>query len=275
MTAPRGRAWLSYGGLVLLALFAGLPLIVFAFNAFKSDVELGTNPLGPPTSPTASNFSEAWSRGQLSTGLENSAVLVVGTVLGVWFCAGLAAYSLARINPPGSRVVVGYLLIVITLPVQMFLIPLFFLWTRLNLYDTLPGLILIYIALNTPFATILLRTFLASIPHEIDEAARIDGASEWQTATRVVLPLAWPGFMTVGLVTGLAVYNELLFAVIFISTPDKLPISTAFLQFQQGHSRLWGITDAAGIIMVLPVIVFFLTMQRRFVLGLTSSGVKG
>jgi raffinose/stachyose/melibiose transport system permease protein len=248
VTALRGRARLSYGGLVLLALFAGLPLIVFAFNAFKSDVELGTNPLGPPTSPTASNFSEAWSRGQLSTGLENSAVLVAGTVLGVWFCAGLAAYSLARINPPGSRVIVGYLLIVITLPVQMFLVPLFFLWTRLN---------------------------LASIPHEIDEAARIDGASEWQTATRVVFPLAWPGFMTVGLVTGLAVYNELLFAVIFISTPDKLPISTAFLQFQQGHSRLWGITDAAGIIMVLPVIVFFLTMQRRFVLGLTASGVKG
>jgi raffinose/stachyose/melibiose transport system permease protein len=270
-----GRTPLSYTGLIALALFAAVPLIVFVFNSQKSDLELGTNPLGPPRSLSLRNFIDAWNYGDLGTGLRNSLIIVTATVLGVWICAGFAAYSLARLNPFGAKAITNYLLVIIALPVQLFLVPLFFLWTRLHLYDTLPGLFLIYIALNTPFATLLLRTFLIGVPKELDEAARIDGANEWQVATRVILPLSWPGFLTVGLVTGLAAYNELLFATTFISTPSRLPMSTSFLQFQQGQSHLFGLIDAAGLIMVAPAIVFFLVLQRRFINGLTSSGVKG
>lgn len=270
-----GRTPVSYVVLTLLGLFALLPLLVLIFNSFKSDAELGANPLGFPRSIRLDNFSLAWTQGALGQGLINSALIVTGTVVGVWVCAGLASYALARLDVPFKRGFSNYFLIVISLPVQLFLVPLFFLWTNLGLYDTIPGLIIIYIALNTPFATLLLRTFLVGIPKEIDEAARIDGANEWQVATQIILPLAQPGFLTVGLVTGLAAYNELLFAVTFISTPSLLPISTAFLQFQQGQTHLWGVTNAAGLIMVIPVVVFFLFLQRRFISGLASSGVKG
>ena len=270
-----GRTPVSYVVLVLFALFAALPLLVLVFNSFKSDAEIGENPLGFPRSIQLENFSLAWTQGALGQGLINSIVIVAGTVLGVWVCAGMASYALARLAVPFKRGFANYFLIVISLPVQLFLVPLFFLWTNIGLYDTLPGLIIIYIALNTPFATLLLRTFLVGIPKEIDEAARIDGANEWQVATRIILPLAQPGFLTVGLVTGLAAYNELLFAVTFISTPSQLPISTAFLQFQQGQTHLWGVTNAAGLIMVVPVVLFFLFLQRRFISGLASSGVKG
>ena len=265
----------SYSGLVLLALFAVLPLSAFLFNALKSDSELGSNPLGPPLHPRLDNFADAWVQGDLGTGLRNSAIIVAGTVLGVWFCAGLAAYALARLDVPGQSWFTSYFFVVIALPVQLFLVPLFFLWTRLNLYDTLLGLTVIYIALNTPFATLLLRSFLIAIPRELDEAARLDGAGEWRIATRIVMPLSWPGLLTIGLITGLAAYNELLFAVTFMSTPENLPISTAFLQFQQGFSQQWGLVNAAGLIMVFPVLLLFLAMQRRFVAGLTSSGLKG
>lgn len=265
----------AYVVLIVLALFAALPLLVLVFNSFKSDAELGTNPLGVPSSWDFSNFATAWTLGRLGQGLLNSAVIVAGTVIGVWICAGMAGYALARLKVPFKRGITFYLLIVISLPVQMFLVPLFFLWTNLGLYDTLPGLIIIHIALNTPFATLLLETFLVGIPKELDEAARIDGASEWQVATKIMLPLAQPGFLTVGLVTGLAVYGELFFAVTFLSTPEQLPISAAFLQFQQGMSKLYGVTDAAGLIMVIPVILLFLLMQRRFISGLASSGLKG
>jgi raffinose/stachyose/melibiose transport system permease protein len=261
--------------LVLLGVFALGPLVVLVFNAFKTDAELGSNPLGPPREIALDNFERAWVQGSLGTGLANSALLVAGTVMGVWICAGAAAYAMARLDLPGAGTVTAYLVVVIALPVQLFLVPLFFLWTRLNLYDTLPGLILIYVALNSPFATLLLRAFLLSIPRDIDDAARIDGANEWQLATRVVMPLAWPGFLTVGLVTGLAAYNELLFATTFMSSPENLPISTAFLHFQQGFTRQWGITGAAGLIMIIPVLVLFLLMQRRFIAGLTTGGVKG
>ena len=269
------RTPLSYAVLTLLAAFSAVPLFILVFNSLKSDAEIGRDPLGIPTSLDLGNFSLAWTQGQLGQGLLNSLYLVVGTIIGVWVCAGMAAYSLARLNPPFKRGIANYLLVVISLPVQLFLVPLFFLWTRLGLYDSIPGLILIYIALHTPFATLLLRTFLVGIPREIDEAARIDGANEWQVATRIVLPLARPGFLTVGLITGISAYNELLFAVTFISTPSRLPISTAFLYFQQGQTHLWAVTNAAGLIMVMPVVVLFLSSQRRFIAGLASSSVKG
>lgn len=270
-----GRTPFSYTWLTLLALFAGLPLLVLLFNSLKSGLELGQNPLGFPQVVDWSNYSTAWQVGNLSRGLFNSLILVLGTVIGVWICAGLASYSLARLDLPFKKVFESYFFVVICLPVQLFLVPLFFLWSNLGLIDSLPGLIIIYIALNTPFATLLLRTFLVGVPRELDEAARIDGANEWQIATKIILPLAKPGMLTVGLVTALGAYNELFFAVTFIQTPSELPISASFLQFSQGNTQLYGLVNAAGVIMIVPVIILFLLMQRRFISGLATGGLKG
>jgi raffinose/stachyose/melibiose transport system permease protein len=270
-----GRTPFSYVWLILLALFAALPLLVLLSNSLKSGLELGENPLGFPKQLDFANFSTAWVQGSIGQGLLNSLFLVVFTILGVWVCAGMAAYALARLNLPFKRGFSNYFFIVISLPVQLFLVPLFFLWSKIGLINTLPGLVIIYIALNTPFATLLLRTFLVGIPRELDEAARIDGANEWQTATRVILPLARPGLLTVGLVVGLSVYNELLFAVTFITNPNEMPIATTFLQFSQGHTQLWGLVNAAGVIMIVPVVILFLALQRKFISGFASGGLKG
>ena len=270
-----GRTPLSYFWLILLGLYAILPVLVLLFNSLKSRLELGQNPLGFPRSLEWSNFSTAWEQGHLAQGLLNSAILVSSTVLGVWIVSGMAAYALARLDVPFKTGIITYLFLVISLPVQLFLVPLFFAWSQIGLVNTLPGLIIIYIATNTPFTTLLLRTFLVGIPRELAESARIDGANEWQTATKIILPLAWPGFLTVGLLVGLSVYNELLFAVIFISDPEKLPIATAYLSFSQGQTQRYELLNAAGVVMLIPVIVFFLFMQRRFISGLATGGVKG
>jgi raffinose/stachyose/melibiose transport system permease protein len=270
-----GATPFSYTWLTLLALFGGLPLLVLLFNSLKSSLELGQNPLGIPKVFDWANYVDAWQTGNLGQGMLNSFILVIGTVVGVWVCAGAASYALGRLDVPFKRVFSTYFFVVISLPVQLFLVPLFFLWSKLGLIDTLPGLIIIHIALSTPFATLLLRTFLVGVPRELDEAARIDGANEWQVATRVILPLAAPGFLTVGLVAGLGAYNELLFAVTFIQSPSKLPISAAFLQFSQGNTQLYGLVNAAGVIMIIPVLILFLLMQRRFISGLASGGLKG
>jgi len=269
------RTPLSYTVLGLVAAYSLVPVLMLVFNSLKSDLELGRNPLGPPQNPRLENFTEAWVQGSLGRGMLNSAIIVLGTVVGVWICAGLAAYALARLDVPFKGGVATYLFLVISLPVQIFLVPLFFLWSRLGLTDTLQGLIIIYVAINTPFATLLLRSFLVAIPKEIDEAARIDGANELQTAVRVVLPLARPGFLTVGIVVGLAAYNELLFAVTFISEPSTLPIATAYLNFSQGFTQQYGLLNAAGVIMVVPVLVMFVLMQKKFISGLAAGGVKG
>jgi raffinose/stachyose/melibiose transport system permease protein len=161
------------------------------------------------------------------------------------------------------------------IPFQIFLVPLFFLWSILQLTNTLFGLIVIYWAVFSPLATLLLRSYLVALPRDFEDAARIDGASELQVLLRVVLPLSWPGFLTIALVSGIATWNEFLFAVTFIQDNNLKPIITSFWAFRSNFSTDWGLTSAAGIIVILPIIVLFLFLQRRFISGLTSGGLKG
>lgn len=205
----------------------------------------------------------------------NSTILTAGTVLGVCVITGMAAYALDRLDLPGTDAVLLYLFVASAVPFQAFIVPLFFLWSSLNLTNTLFGLTVIYWAIFSPFATLLLRSYLVALPRDFEDAARIDGASELQVLLRVVLPLSWPGFLTVALVSGLAAWNEFFFAITFIQDENLKPITTSFLAFQSNFSRDWGLTSAAGIIIILPVIVLFLFLQRRFISGLTAGGLKG
>jgi raffinose/stachyose/melibiose transport system permease protein len=260
--------------LVVLALFAIGPLIAVVFNAFKNNAEIGANPLSPPTSLSFGNFAEAWTRGEFGVTMRNSLIICAGSVAGTCVIAGLAAYALSHLRVPGGGAVVAYLFLGSALPVQLFLVPLFFLWTQLHLTDSLLGLIIIYWATDAPFATLLLRSFLLKIPRDYVEAARLDGASDLQIARRVVLPLAWPGFLTVALIVGLWSWNEFFWAITFIHTPTLRPISTSFLAFQDQYSTDWGLTSAAALFMLGPVVLLFLVLQRRFVSGLTAGGLK-
>ena len=266
---------LRYLVLSLLAAFSFGPLAVFAFSALKTQAELGDNPMGLPTSWRWGNFVEAWKTAHMGVGFGNSAVIVIGTVAGVCIIAGCAAYAMARLDLPGAGSVLVYLLVGGSLPIQLFLVPLFFLWTRLHIYDTLLGLIIIYWAVFSPFATLLLRSFMLAIPRDYEEAARIDGAREWTVLVRIVLPLSWPGFLTIALTTALAAYNEFLLAVTFIQSPEYLPVATGFFSFQQGFSQNYPLIGAAGLLMLAPMLVVFLALQRRFVEGITASGLGG
>ncbi|MGA8114564.1 MAG: carbohydrate ABC transporter permease [Actinocatenispora sp.] len=274
---PRVRpaSVLRYAVLAVLAALSLAPLVVFLFNSLKTSAELGVNPLGPPTTWHWDNFVTAWQTAGMGVGFRNSAVVVLGTVAGVCVIAGCAAYSMARLNLPGSGAVTAYLLVGSSLPIQLFLVPLFYLWTRLHLYDTLLGLIVIYWAVFSPFATLLLRSFMVSIPRDYEEAARLDGASDLTVLRRIILPLAAPGFLTIALTTALQAYNEFLLAVTFIQSPEYLPVATGFFSFQQGFSENFPLVGAAGLMMVAPMLFTFLLLQRRFVAGITSGGLSG
>jgi raffinose/stachyose/melibiose transport system permease protein len=261
--------------LVLLAVYSLGPLLVLVFNSLKSPAERGRNPLGPPVDPVFSNFPNAWETGNLATTIRNSTILAVGTIVGVWLIAGLAAYALARLRPRGSVLILTYLVASTAIPVQLFVVPLFFLWIRLNLINTYLGLIIIYCALFSPFATLLLRSYFVALPKEFEEAARVDGASELTVLRKIVIPLAWPGFLTVGLLVGLWAWNEFFFALTFLQDQNLFPVTTSFLEFQQEFRTDFGLTSAAGIIIILPFLLLFLGLQRKFVAGLTSAGLKG
>ncbi len=264
-----------YVVLVLLALFGLGPLVVLAFNSLKTSAEIGRNPLGPPLSPVFENFPDAWSQGDFATTLVNSTILTAGTVIGVCIIAGTSAYAMARLNLPGTDAILLYLFVASAVPFQLFLVPLFFMWSTLQLTNTRFGLIVIYWAIFSPLATLLLRSYLVGLPRDFEDAARIDGASELQVLLRVVLPLSWPGLLTVALVSGLAAWNEFFFAITFIQDNNLKPVTTSFLAFQSNFSQDWGLTSAAAVYIILPIVVLFLILQRRFISGLTAGGLKG
>lgn len=266
---------LTYIGLVILAFIALAPLVVLSFNALKNPAEIGRNPLGPPSMPNVANFAQAWEQGQFAITMRNSALITFGTVVGVCIISGLAAYALSRLEVPGSSGVVVYLFVGTTIPGQLFVIPLFFLWVRLGLVDTLIGLIVIYWALFSPFTTLLLRSYMLALPRELEEAARVDGANEMQVLARIVLPLAWPGILVVALVAALMAWNEFFFAITFLQSQELKPVTTSFLAFQSRFSQNWALTSAAAIIVILPTLLLFLVLQRRFIAGLTAGALKG
>jgi raffinose/stachyose/melibiose transport system permease protein len=205
----------------------------------------------------------------------NSTILTLGTIIGVCIIAATAAYALARLDLPGADAVLLYLWVASAVPFQLFLVPLFFLWTNLQLTNTRFGLILIYWAIFSPLATLLLRSYLIGLPRDFEDAARIDGANELQVLLRVVLPLSWPGLLIVALISGVGAWNEFFFAITFIQDNNLKPVTTSFLAFQSSFSQDWGLTSAAAIYIILPIGVLFLILQRRFISGITAGGLKG
>lgn len=271
----RSAGPLTYVILTCLVIFAIGPIILFAFNALKTTDQYADNALNPPKTWQWSNFITAWTQANMATGLWNSVVIVLGTVILTCTIAGLAAYALSRLEIKGGATFITYLLVASSLPTQMFLVPLFYIWSKAGLYDSRFGLILIYAGLFSPFATLLLRSFLLSIPREFEEAARVDGAGEFKVLFRIILPNALPGLLTIALTTGLSAYNEFLFAVTFIQNSSLLPLSTTFFSFQQGYTQNYNLISAAGIIMIAPMLLLFLFLQRKFIDGLSTSGLGG
>lgn len=276
-SVPRDRhrpLILNHGILILLVAFALLPLLVLVFNSVKSNAEIGLNPLGIPQSIHLENFGNAWDQGEFATTAGNSVILVVATVASVLILAGMASYGLARRKPPGSDLFMFYMLVASTIPIWLYIVPLFFLWRQLGLINNRLGLILIYTALNAPFAIFLLRSYMLGLSTDFEDAARVDGANEMQVLTRIVLPLTWPGFLTVGLIVGLGVWSEFQVALVFVNDPKMFPVTTSFFKFTDRFSRDWSLTSAGAVLMIFPVLLLFLALQRRFIEGITQGGVK-
>jgi raffinose/stachyose/melibiose transport system permease protein len=266
----------NYLILSLLSIFSLAPLIILFMNSLKKTGEIAAGPLALPKFWRWDNFSVAWSEGQFGSAMTNSLFLIVFTVLGVWFVSGTAAYALARLNPPGKDIITMYLLVGITIPAQAMVFVVYIIWARLHLTNTLIGLLPIYIAGNAPFSAFLLRSFMVSIPRDFDDAAKVDGASNWKVFLYIIAPLTWPGFLTVGLLTALGVWNEFFWAVTFIREPLLKTVPIKLIGFvSQPRFQDWGLISAASVITIVPVMVIFLIMQKTFIEGLTQGGLRG
>lgn len=275
-----GRLAANLAGL-LVAAFAAFPVFWMVSTSVKPDREIfSTSPRPLPAHPTLEHYRSIFG-GQVVPGvsfghlLANSALVALATVLLSGAFALLAATAVARYRFRLRTTVLVTLLIVQMIPLEALVIPLFLMVQRLRLYNTLPSLVLVYLGFSLPFAVWMLRGFVAAVPRELEEAAAIDGAGRWQVLTRILLPLVAPGLVATSIFSFITAWNEFIFALTFISTEDRYTAPVALSYFFGRDDTAWGPVMAASTVLTLPVVVFFLLVQRRMVSGLTAGAVKG
>lgn len=266
---------LTYAFLAIGAFTALFPIALLVLNAFKTTPEITLSPLSLPSTMRWDNFSRAWQDAHFSQTFLNSVLVTGTTIILVCVTGSSAAYVLARRKIKTWRLVSGYLMASTTAPVQLFLFPLYFGFAWLGLINNVFAVALIYTAIYSPFAIMLLRTYFLAIPRELEEAALMDGATQWQVFRRVMLPMVSPGILTVALIIGLYSWNEFLIATTFLQNQKDTTAVISFFLLSGQYSSDWGEIMAAALIIVLPVVILFVALQRRFIEGMAGGSVKG
>lgn len=259
--------------LMVLAVVVLYPLLWMVFSSFKTTNEIFTNPWSLPSRISGDSYASAFDRGVLDL-FKNSLFVTVLSVAGATVFSAWAAYPLSRLKIPFSSGFLYFILGGLMLAPTVALVPLFRLLHTVGLDDNLWGLILVYTAFKIPFTTFLVRSYMLSIPQELDEAATIDGAGTWRIFWRIIFPLCKPILVTAALLQALFSWNEFAFALVLISDERKmtLPVGLARLvgQFVTDYPALFASLTVATV----PVILLFLVGQRSFVRGLTAGATK-
>ena len=204
--------------------------------------------------------------------LLNSVVASAARVAGQLLLASMAAYAFARLRFPFKRTLFALFISVLMVPTQLFLIPQYQIMQKLGLLDTLPALFLP--GMFSAFGVFLLRQFFMSLPKELDEAARLDGANPWQIYFLILLPLLRPALIALALLTLVFSWNDLLWPLVVNSTPERLPISVGLANLQGQYVTEYQLIMAGAVIASAPIIVLFLILQKQFIAAFATSGLK-
>jgi multiple sugar transport system permease protein len=271
--------------LVLYLVFTLLPIVWLFLSTIQTEASLLTLPPRIiPTDVTFRNyvdifrpaaFGEASGQSTFLLALRNSVIVSLGTTAVALIFGTLAAYAFARFNIPRKRALLLIVLGSQLLPAVSLIIPLFRMFRTAALLDTLLSLILAYSTFSMPFVVWIMTGYFQSVPYELEEAARMDGATRFQSFLRVALPLAAPGLGATAIFTLLNAWDEFFFALIFTSTYAAKTLPVALAEFIGRHSVNWGLLVTGGFIASLPPIVLSLAFYRYIVSGLSAGGLKG
>ena len=272
VTIPRLALYLA---LTAGSLFMLMPFIWMFSSSLKDQGAIFAYPpsLFPPEARW-SNFREILDVVPFGRYFSNSVFIAAVSVVGQLLSCSMAAFAWARIPFFGRNVLFMTLMAALIIPPQVTLVPLFIMMNGVDWIDTYYPLILPF-WLGGAFGTFLLRQFFLAIPRDLEDAAKIDGAGPWRIYWSIYMPLCKPALATVAIFTFLLQWNELLRPLIFLSTPEKLPLTVGLAALRSQYSTLWNLIMAGALISVVPVLVLFVVAQRYFVRGVTSSGLKG
>ena len=271
----KNGGWLAGIAVALLVAFSAFPFYWALVASVTPEARLFEGPSLWPAEPVLDHYRALWNERDFWLPIRNSLVVAGSTTLLCVTVGALAAYALARLRFRGKTAVLSFILAVTMFPQISIVSPLYLMLRALRLIDTWPGLVLPYLTFAMPLAVWLLTSFFRQLPADLEEAALVDGASRWQTLTRVILPLAAPGLATTAILTFLYCWNEFLFALSFTLGPERQTVPVAIALFRGRYQVPWGQILAAAVVATAPVAALVLAFQRRIVQGLTAGAVKG
>lgn len=273
MTRSRANILLSVV-MVALACIVGLPFYYILVNTFKTQGEMATSPLGLPAHFTFQNYLSVFLQSNVAQAFVNTLLVTLVSVGLMLLVGAMAAFGMIYRRNKVNVVIGGVLLIAFLVPFQTTIIPLYRLIVSAGLADTLQGLIAVYLA-GSVFCYFIILGYMRSVPMDIIEAARIDGAGPFRIFWRIILPLIRPVLITVGVFQVMWVWNDYISPTIFLSSPENNTLVLLASQAMSQFSVNWPLFMAVTVIVLIPMLVFFITMQKYIVDGLLAGSVKG
>jgi raffinose/stachyose/melibiose transport system permease protein len=250
------------------------PILVVVFSAFKSTAEIYASPFAPPASLNLSNLETIWRETTFPRYLANSVLVTGASILSIVVVGTMAAYALARYTFRGNELIYLFFLSGLMLPLKLAVIPLFIQLTTIGLIDTRAGLVVVYTAMGLPSAIFILTGYLRALPRELEDSARIDGASEARIMWSVMLPLARPAMVIAAINNAVPIWNDFFFPLVFIQTDGLKTLPQGLTVFMGEFNTEWGILFAGLTIAALPITLLYIVLSRQFVAGMTQGAIK-
>jgi multiple sugar transport system permease protein len=267
---------LFYVFLFLFVLVSMFPLIwIFKMSIITRAELFQSPPTILPANPTGQEYTQIFSDPAFQQALLNSAIIAGITTVVCLFFGSIAAYAIARLRFRFKSPVMTLILAISFFPAVAIIAPLFLQYSALGLIDTYWSAIISDTVFALPLTVWLLVAFFKELPKDLEEAARVDGATTIQAFRKVIVPLAAPGVFTTAILTFIFAWNEFLFATTFLFTPDTQPVTVVIPNFASQYTTDYGAQAAAAVVVTVPLVILVLIFQRRIVSGLTAGAVKG
>jgi raffinose/stachyose/melibiose transport system permease protein len=269
-----GGRFIVYAVLIFFFLVFFVPFIWIWSSALKTSIEIARDPFALPTTLHWENLKKAWTVGHFDQYIWNSIIYCAAIVSGVVVLSCMAGYALALLPLPGRNWVALLFLLGLMVPFQSVMIPLYYLLVDFHMLGTRWAFIVPGTALRLPFGIFLMRAFFRGLPPELADAARVDGANEWSVFRQVMLPLAAPGLATLVVFQFMYTWNQFAMPFVFVQKDELRPVSLGTLFFFGRFTADRGMIAAGVTISMLPVILLYLILQRRFIEGITAGALK-
>ncbi len=267
--------FLRYVILIIGSIVILYPFSILFITAFKTQKEYLMSAVSLPEHWSLSNFKEVFESTNIFLSFFNSVIIMVAALVIQIFCGALTAYALTKMKFKKAGKYTILFLLPMIIPIQSLVIPLYLIYTKIGLLDTRTGLVIIYAATGLPLVIFMLTSFMKTIPIQISESAKVEGAGEFIIFSRLVLPLLKPVVATITVISGLSIWNDFFMPMIMISDPDKKTLPLKIYDFMGQYTSNWPLICVCILLVIIPILVLYCFMQRYIIDGVVAGSVKG